>query len=97
MYRNLKISPDCNKIAFEYEDPENFLGSLWIENLDGTNSFELQSKPEDDILWHSTIWFNSTTVFFLIKDGSLMVTWKGSTHRVHFFKCSLGSTHRVQL
>ena len=23
--------------------------------------------------------------------------WKGSTHRVHFFKCSIGSTHRVQL
>jgi hypothetical protein len=22
---------------------------------------------------------------------------EGSTHRVHFFKCSLGSTHRVQL
>jgi len=25
------------------------------------------------------------------------LNWKGSTHRVHFFKCSLGSTHRVQL
>lgn len=74
VYRYLKISPDCNKIAFEYEGPENFRGSLWIENLDGTNSFELQSKPEDDILWHSTTWFNSTTVFFLIKDGSVMVT-----------------------
>ena len=23
--------------------------------------------------------------------------WKGSTHRVHFFMCSIGSTHRVQL
>ncbi|KAF5426775.1 MAG: hypothetical protein C5S41_02215 [Candidatus Methanomarinus sp.] len=25
------------------------------------------------------------------------INWKGSTHRVHFFKCPLGSTHRVRL
>ena len=28
---------------------------------------------------------------------STEVSWKGSTHRLHFFKCSIGSTHRLQL
>jgi len=73
-YRILKFSPDCNKVAFEYEDPENFLGNLWIENIDGTNSFELRSKSEDVIRCDSTIWYNSTTVFFLTRTGSVMVT-----------------------
>ena len=30
-------------------------------------------------------------------DPNCIPIWKGSTHRVHFFKCSIGSTHRVQL
>ena len=68
MYRNLKISPDCNKVAFEYEDPENFLGDLWIENIDGTKSFELRSKSKN------IIWYDSTTVFFSTRTGYVMVT-----------------------
>lgn len=68
MYRNLKFSPDCNKVAFEYEDPENFLGDLWIENIDGTKSFELQAKSDD------LIWYDSTTVFFSTRNGYVMVT-----------------------
>ena len=68
IYRNLKFSPDCNKVAFEYEDPENFLGNLWIENIDGTNSFELRSKAKN------VIWYDSTTVFFSTRTGSVMVT-----------------------
>ena len=27
----------------------------------------------------------------------LVNKWKGSIHRLHFFKCSIGSTHRLQL
>lgn len=68
MYRNLKFSPDCNKVAFEYEDPENFLGDLWIENIDGTKSFELHSKAKN------VIWYDSTTVFFSTRTGYVMVT-----------------------
>jgi len=26
-----------------------------------------------------------------------VTTWYGSTHRLHFPKCSVGSTHRLQL
>ena len=72
-YRILKFSPDCNKIAFEYEDPENFLGNLWIENIDGTNSFEFRSKS-DDLIWYNLKWYNSTTIFFSTRNGSVMVT-----------------------
>jgi len=34
----------------------------------------------------------NVTVPITIEDA----TWKGSTHRVHFFKCPIGSTHRVR-
>ncbi|MCM1986353.1 hypothetical protein [Methanococcoides seepicolus] len=67
-YRDLTFSPDSTKVAFEYEDPDNFLGNLWIENIDGTNSFELRAKAR------KLVWYNSTTVFFLTRDGSLLVT-----------------------
>nr|QNO47735.1 hypothetical protein LDJELIEA_00033 [Methanosarcinales archaeon ANME-2c ERB4] len=37
----------------------------------------------------------------MVSDDNLLYLedskWKGSTHRLHFFKCSIGSTHRLQL
>ena len=74
MYRNLKFSPDCNKVAFEYEGPENSpYGNLWIENIDGTNSFEFRSKS-DDLIWYNLKWYNSTIIFFSTRNGYVMVT-----------------------
>jgi Tol biopolymer transport system component len=68
MYRDLTFSPDSGKVAYEYEDPENFIGNLWIENIDGTNAFELRAKAR------KLVWYNSTTVYFLTRNGTLMVT-----------------------
>jgi Tol biopolymer transport system component len=68
MYTDLTFSPDSGKVAYEYEDPENFIGSLWIENIDGTNAFELRAKAR------KLVWYNSTTVYFLTRNGTLMVT-----------------------
>ncbi|WP_305064037.1 TolB family protein [Methanococcoides sp.] len=88
-YRDLTFSPDSTKVAFEYEDPDNFLGNLWIENIDGTNSFELRAKAR------KLVWYNSTTVFFLTRDGSLLVTDDRGNSVQAFISDSDGEKHGI--
>jgi hypothetical protein len=43
-------------------------------------------------VWDVTAASTATETAALVED-----IWKGSTHRLHFPKCSVGSTHRLQL
>jgi Tol biopolymer transport system component len=65
-YRNLIASPDYSKIAYEYEDPEHYIGNLRIENIDGTNPSELYVDVR------TPFWLNSTEILF-VSNGKLIV------------------------
>ncbi len=65
-YREVTFSPDSSKVVYVYDDPDNFLGNLWIEDADGTDAFELRAEAS------KPVWYNSTIICFLTGDGTLM-------------------------
>ncbi len=67
VYRDLTCSPDNQKLTFKYEDSENYFGNIWIENLDGTEAFELQTNA------NTLMWCNSTVVICQLQNGSIIV------------------------
>ncbi len=67
VYRDLTCSPDNKKLSFKYDDSKNYFGNIWIENLDGTEAFELQANA------NSLTWCNSTVVICQLQNGSIIV------------------------
>ena len=67
VYGDLTYSPDYKKLTFIYEDSENYFGNIWIENLDGTEAFELQANA------YRLKWYNSTIVIFQSRDGNIII------------------------
>ncbi len=66
-YGDLTFSPDYKKVSFIYTDSENYFGNIWIENLDGTEAFELQANA------NTLMWCNSTVVICQLQNGSIIV------------------------
>ncbi len=67
VYGDLTYSPDYKKLTFIYEDSENYFGNIWIENLDGTEAFELQANA------NTLMWYNSTVVICQLQNGNIII------------------------
>ena len=66
-YGDLTFSPDYKKLTYIYTDPANSFGNIWIENLDGTEAFELQANA------NRLMWCNSTVFICQSENGSIIV------------------------
>ena len=64
---NIKWSPDCSKIVFDWEKPGNING-IYLANVNGTNIHEIRSEASQPA------WCDSNKICFVTYEGTLVLT-----------------------
>lgn len=64
---NIKWSPDCSKIVFDWEKPANISG-IYLANGNGTNIHEIRSEASQ------SAWCDSNKICFVTYEGTLVLT-----------------------